>query len=183
MKKIYLIILGLITFNLISQTSLIPNQEWLVNSAAIKFKIKNAGFNVDGTLSGFTAKIIFDPIKAYGNSIEATVDSKSINTGNNTRDGHLKKTEYFDVSAFPSITLKSNLFSKEVNGSYKGYFKLKLKGKTKDITIPFTFIEKEGKATFKGSFTINRLDYGVGTSSIIMADNINVSVEVNVIKK
>jgi polyisoprenoid-binding protein YceI len=74
------------------------NTEWTVNSATVKFKIKNAGFTVDGSFSGVVAKINFDGAKSSGNSIEATLDAKSINTGNGTRDGDLRKAEYFNVA-------------------------------------------------------------------------------------
>lgn len=183
MKNIFFILLSLISFGLVSQTVSIQSQEWVVNSSIVKFKIKNAGFNIDGTLSGLTAKIIFDATKGYGNSIDATIESKSVNTGNGSRDGHLKKTDYFDVVSFPTINMKATLFSKEEDGSFKGYFKLTMKGKIKDVLVPFTFSEKDGKATLKGIFTINRLDFGVGESSMILSDNATITLEVNVTKK
>jgi polyisoprenoid-binding protein YceI len=86
-----------------SQTLTAQNQEWQVNSSSINFKIKNAGFTVDGAFSGLSGKIIFDASKGFGNSIDASIDAKTINTGNGTRDGHLKKTDYFDVVNFPTI--------------------------------------------------------------------------------
>lgn len=72
---------------------------------------------------------------------------------------------------------------KKTDGSFRGYFKLTMKGKTKDVLVPFTFTEKGGKAMLKGTFTINRLDYGIGESSIILSDNAIIAIEVNAIKK
>jgi polyisoprenoid-binding protein YceI len=183
MKNILIIALSLISLRFVSQTVTAQNQEWIVNSSTVKFKIKNAGFNIDGAFGGLIAKIFFDPSKNYGNSIEATIESKSINTGNGTRDGHLKKTDYFDVASFPIITMRATLFGKEKDGSFRGYFKLSIKGKTKDVLVPFTFTEKDGKAIIKGSFTINRLDFGVGESSMILSNNATITIEVNAKKK
>ena len=183
MKKIFFIALSLISFGFVSQTVTTQNQEWVVNSSSVKFKIKNAGFNINGIFSGLTAKIIFDASKGFGNSIDATIESKSVNTGNETRDGHLKKTDYFDVVTFPAVNMKATLFGKEADGSFKGYFKLTIKGKTKDVLVPFTFAEKDGKAILKGTFTINRLDYGVGESSMILSDNAIIIIEINATKK
>lgn len=183
MKKIVFIALSIISFVFVSQNVTAQNQEWIVNSSTVKFKIKNAGFNVDGSFNGLTAKIIFDASKGFGNSIEANIESKSVSTGNGTRDGHLKKTDYFDVSTFPIINMKATLFGKETDGNFRGHFKLTIKGKTKDVLVPFTFIEKDGKVIIKGSFTINRLDFGVGESSIILSDNATITIEVNAIKK
>jgi polyisoprenoid-binding protein YceI len=183
MKKIVAIALVLFSFGFVSQTVTTQNQEWLVGSSSIKFKIKNAGFTIDGTFSGLIAKIIFDASKGYGNSIDATIESKSVNTGNGKRDGHLKKTDYFDITTFPTISMKATLFGKETDGSFRGYFKLTIKGKTKDVLVPFTFTEKDGKAILKGTFTINRLDFNVGESSLILSDNVTITIEVNVTQK
>ena len=183
MKKIAFIALCLICFGFVSPTLAIQNQEWVVSSSTVKFKIKNAGFNIDGAFGGLTAKIIFDASKAYGNSIDATIASKSVNTGNGTRDGHLKKTTYFDVATFPIISMKATLIGKEKDGSFKGYFKLTIKGKTKDVLVPFTFTEKDGKGIIKGSFIINRLDFGVGESSMTLSNYATITIEVNATKK
>jgi polyisoprenoid-binding protein YceI len=183
MKNMLFLVLNLIGFGFGSQSVKAQNQEWIVNSSSIKFKIKNAGFNVDGTFSGLTAKIFFDTSKLYGNSIDATLESKSINTGNGTRDKHLKKTDYFDVAGFPTINMKATLFGKETDGRYRGFFKLTMKGKTKDVSVPFTFTENDGKATLKGSLTINRLDFGVGESSMILSNDVTITIEANATKK
>ena len=159
------------------------NTEWTIVSSTVSFKIKNAGFNIDGKFGEVNGIIIFDASKNTGNSIDATIDAKTINTGNDMRDGHLKKKDYFDITTYPKINMKGNLFSKEKDGTFKGYFKLTLKNKTKEIIVPMSFIETGDKGQFKATFTIDRLDYGVGESSMILSDNATIAIEVNVIKK
>lgn len=179
-----LLLIGTTIFlTLSSFTYKAQNKEWVVASSSISFKIKNAGFNIDGKFGDLTATIAFDETKISGNSIDATIDSKSINTGNGTRDGHLKKEEYFGVDKYPKIQMKATLFGKETNGTFRGYFKLTIKDKTKEVVVPFSFTQKDGKGLFKGTFTINRLDYGVGESSMILSDNATITIEVNVLKK
>jgi len=97
MKKIHFFTILIAFLICISFTNKTQNTEWTVNSSTIKFKIKNAGFNVDGSFTGLTAKISFEADKAFGNSIDATINTNTINTGNGTRDKHLKKDEYFGV--------------------------------------------------------------------------------------
>ncbi len=177
MKKIIIVLL------LISGLMKSQNTEWQIASSSIKFKVKNAGFNVTGSFTGLTGKINFDAAKSYGNVIDVSIDSKSINTDNNSRDGHLKKEEYFNCEKFPKITMKSNVFSIEKDGKLKGYFKLTLKDKSKEFFIPFLFTEKDGKGIFSADFSINRLDYAVGKSSLMLSDNVNLIVEIVVVKK
>jgi polyisoprenoid-binding protein YceI len=179
MRKIILVLV----FSLLNFFGFTQNTEWLIASSKITFKIKNAGFTVDGDVSGLTAKINFDAVKSYSNSIEASVNAKSIATNNGARDKHIHKPDFFDVEKYTTITLGGSTFAKQTDGSFKGYFKLTIKNITKDIVIPFTFIEKEGKANFKGVFTINRLDFGIGESSMILSNTVTVTMDVNVFKK
>lgn len=153
--------------------------EWKLLSYQIKFKIKNAGFNVDGVFTGLQTKITFDQKLIDKCYILASVESKTINTGNSARDGHLKKPDYFDVIKYPKIILESNRITFDATQKYKGIFKLTIKNKTKEIEIPFTVIEKEGKATFEGKFTINRRDFDVGGSSFILADTVELVIKAN----
>jgi len=167
---------------LINTSVFAQSNEWKATASKISFKIKNAGLTVDGTLSGLSAKINFD-INSISNNIEASIDAKTINTKNSLRDEHLREKDYFDVTKFQKITLKSTQITKEKNGNFKGTFELTIKNKKKLITIPFSFVEVDGNATLKGAFTINRLDFEVGDSSFILSDNVYISIEVKVAKK
>jgi polyisoprenoid-binding protein YceI len=159
------------------------NQEWTIVSSDISFKIKNAGFTVDGKFGNATGTIQFDPAKSSGNKMEASMDAKTINTDNSMRDGHLRKEEYFSVDKFPKISMSATAFTKETDGKFIGSFILTIKGTTKNVPVLFNFTEQDGKAKLTGSFKINRLDYKVGSSSFMMADDVNVSIEVTCIKK
>jgi polyisoprenoid-binding protein YceI len=70
--------------------------------------------------------------------------------------------------------MESNFFGKE-NNRFIGYFKLTIKGITKDITVPFTFENN----VFKGSFTIDRRQFKVGGNSFILSDNVKVDLLIN----
>ncbi len=179
MKK--LITTVLIAFIALSTQA--QNTEWNITKSSIKFKIKNAGFNVDGSLGALMGIVKFDETKTTGNSIDVAIDSKTLSTNNNKRDEHLRKPEYFDVAKYPKISMKAVLFTKEKDGTYKGFFKLTIKDKTKDLAVPFTFKNNGNTGVFKGSFTINRLDYGVGESSFILNDFPTLTIELNVTKK
>lgn len=180
MKKILITFcLNLLFFSVMAQT------EWkLATGSTVTFVIKNAGIKVDGKLEGLQATIKFDSQNLATSSIEASVETQTINTDNKTRDGHLRKEDYFDVAKYPKITIQSVSFSKDGNNgnTYKGKFKLTIKGVTKEIEIPFSFSENGNSATFKGSFTINRLDYKVGGNSWVMADNVIISFKILVLK-
>ncbi|MFZ4796906.1 MAG: YceI family protein [Bacteroidia bacterium] len=171
-KIIITIICALLLVNL----SLAQNGLKIISSK-ISFKIKNAGLSVDGTFSGFEGEINFIPEQYKTATIKASINTNTINTGINARDKHLKKEEFFDVNKFPKIAMVSSFFGKDGN-NFLGYFKLTIKGITKDVKIPFTFENN----ILKGDFTLNRLDYNIGRKSFMMNDNVSISIVLNTIK-
>jgi polyisoprenoid-binding protein YceI len=160
----------------------LTDNNWKIKSSTIAFKIKNAGISVDGSFSGLEAEIKFNPMKPEEANIKAVVNSKSISTKNEMRDSHLQKPEYFDTEKFPKIILQSTKIEKTGPISYNGTFKLTMKGVTKDVIIPFNFMRLSDRNEIKGSFALNRRDYGVGGNSISMADNLTVTIVLNVIE-
>lgn len=151
---------------------------WKVKTASVSFKIKNAGLTVDGSFSGFESDIRFNPLKPEEASIKASVKSASINTGNSMRDNHLRKAEYFDAATYPLISLQSVKIEKMGPITFNGTFKLSMKNVTKEVMIPFTFMKLPEKTEFKGSFKVNRRDYGVGGNSISMADDVLINIQI-----
>ena len=76
-----------------------------------------------------------------------------------------------------SVSIKHN------NGSnYTGTFNLTIKDKTNQVQIPFTYSENGNTANFKGSFKIKRSDYGVGGKSMVMSDDVTISIDVSTSK-
>ena len=159
------------------------NQVWQVVSSKITFKIKNAGFMVDGKLGGLNANIQFDTSKDFGNKIEASIDASTISTGITARDNHLKKEEYLYIDKYPKISMISSSITKESDGKFKGLFNLSLKGITKIVPIIFTISQQSDKTVFSGNFSINRRDYSVGSSNLILSDDVTIYLEVSCIKK
>jgi len=179
-KKKYLIFVGFfVLFSFVSTAFLFAQKQWKVQTSTVSFKIKN-GFTVDGKFGTVEANIVFDAANFEQGSISASIDAKTIDTGIESRDTHLRKEDYFDVTKYPKISIKSKKITKLANGTYAGLFDLTLKGVSKEVKIIFSYVENNNNATFEGGFTINRLDYGVGTSSWIMSDNCTIKITINV---
>ncbi|HWY11064.1 MAG TPA: YceI family protein [Bacteroidia bacterium] len=178
MKKVAIIVLLFLSGTNFS----FSQTQWKVSKSAITFKIKNAGLTVDGSFGGLIAVINFDAATYSKGFMEASIDVNTINTGIDLRNSHLKKEEYFNVSGFPKISLKSTSFSKEKDGTFKGFFKLTIKAVTKDVIIPFSYTESGNTAILKASFTLNRIDYTVGGNSWTMSDDVTINFLVNTIK-
>lgn len=173
MKRIYApIILMLLAVGAFAQ---VKNT---ITKSGIVFEIKNLGINTGGSISGLQANIQFDAAHLNASVIEATADVNTINTDNDARDTHLKSEEFFDVAHFPKITMKSVSIKHKSGDKYEGQFNVTMKDKTKQFTVPFTYTETGNTAAIKGTLKLNRLDFGVGGSSLVLSDEVVVTIEV-----
>ena len=145
------------------------------------FAINFAGTDAAGGFSKMTGDITFDEANVAASKMAIIIDVTSVSTGNGMKNSHAKSEKWFDAKKFPAIGFTSSKFTKTASG-YSVDGTLDLHGVKKPITIPFTFAGN----TFKGSFTVNRLDYGVGTMegmSKKVSNEIKLDISVPVTKK
>lgn len=167
-------------FLLLAGTTLMAQKFKPVDSKSqVKFSIKNVGIGTGGHFKGIEGAIIFDAAHLASSSFEVSVDANTIDTDIESRDKHLRSDDYFDVAKYPRITFKSDKISAAAKkGEYVVVGKLTIKGTTKEVSIPFTTKESADGITFEGSFSINRRDFKVGGNSMVLSDNVNVSLAV-----
>ena len=106
-------------------------------------KNSNVGFTIDqfglgivkGNFHNYEIRLIQENQREF--NVIATVNVKSLKTGNKTRDRHLQKIEFFNTKNYEYITFKT---TKEVNFDSKYLTgELTLKGITSLIELPVTF--------------------------------------------
>ncbi len=147
-------------------------------ASTLKFIIKNLGFDVDGSFSGFEGSINFDPQGLAVSTFDVSINAATVNTDNGLRDEHLKGTSFFDVKNFPVIRLSSTkILPTNKSDTYMLNGQLTIKGKTQPITFPFSANATADGYVFKGSFKIKRKDFGVGGTSTV-SDELEVMINV-----
>ena len=105
------------------------------NHAQTNFQIRHMGVStVRGSISGITGTIVWDQNDPSKSSVEATIDTNTVNTNNSARDTDLKSDKYFNVAKYPTMTFKSTSVSR-VNGKLQGVGDLTLAGVTKSVTL------------------------------------------------
>jgi polyisoprenoid-binding protein YceI len=149
-----------------------------ITKSSVTFQIKNLGINVGGSFSGLKADIDFDPAHPDNGTIEASVQANTINTDNETRDKHLKSDAFFDAEKYPEIKMKSVSIKHNSGNNYTGIFDLTIKDKTNQVQIPFTYTENSSDGEFKGKLKIKRTDYGVGGKSMVMSNDVTITIDV-----
>jgi polyisoprenoid-binding protein YceI len=59
---------------------------------------------------------------------------------------------------------------------FEGLFRLRIRDVERDVTIPFAFEGDGSHGMISGELTLDRLDYDVGERSIILSDEVRVTV-------
>ena len=142
--------------------------------SSVNFSIVNAGFEVSGTLQITRLDINFDPQNLEKSSVLVVVDPSSVKTGITVRDKHLKRSDYFDVSRYPEIQLKSRSFKKSGRSAFVGRFDLTIKNITRSVDIPFNARKDKSGMLYEVRFKINRLDFKLGEDSVILDNEVEI---------
>lgn len=151
---------------------------WEAVQTRVSFVIENAGLEVNGKFSQVTGQFVTDAAGKQPVLVTGSAQVKSIDTGIGLRDRHLQGKDYFFASQHPELRMQ--LLGIEGN---KARFAVIIRGKTKTMLVPYIWNQQAGKGQFKCSFTLNRRDFGVGGSSLLMADEVAVSIELDLRKK
>lgn len=171
------LLIQILTFSSFAQSSSHPYTP-SDQGSSVSFTLKNLGFNTGGSFTGLQGAIVFDPQNTAASSFDVSVDAASVNTDNNMRDNHLKEDSYFDVKNYPRIRFVSTgIGPADKSGHFTITGNLTIKNTTKEISFPFIATPMGEDYIFKGTFQLNRKDFGIGGSSTI-SNNLTVSLTV-----
>jgi polyisoprenoid-binding protein YceI len=146
---------------------------------------------VRGKFSNFSGQIITgaDP---FSSSATAEIDLKSITTGNDQRDAHLRSADFFEVETYPTMTYRSTGVRFE-DGNYILDGQLTLKGVTKNVPL---VLELNGfgpdpyggtRAGFSASGELSRSDFNVSFNAplqnggVVVSDKITLHLEIEAV--
>ena len=170
MKRLFTIALVISSAQLFAQEVYIPK-----TSSEATFVIKNFGVSVNGKLNDFSGKVFYDRTNVEKTTFDVTVPLKTLDTGIDLRDKHLKKAEYFDIGQYPVMHFVST--SVEMNGS-RGVVKgmLTIKKTSLPVEVVCTMRVVESEIRWEGSFEIDRREFEVGGRSFSMADAVKIKI-------
>lgn len=155
----------------------VPQRTIDYGASSITFKIKNAGLSVDGEFKEYTATLVVDLKNLESSHVEGKIKTKSISTGINGRDNHLRKEDFFHVDKYPEINFKSTTLKAQGTG-YVVVGKLSIKNVTREVSIPVAVTKTGTTELHEGTLTINRLDFHVGEDSWVMSDDVVITIKI-----
>ena len=141
--------------------------KWQVDQAnsSLQFVVDVNGQTVTGKFAAFGALIAFDPADLGHSSAKITMDMTAVKSGDATRDALLLKPDWFNVLDFPQAVFQTTSFAAKGGDKYETRGQLKLKGASKEVTLPFTLTITGDKALMKGEAVLHRTDFNVGAGS------------------
>ena len=149
----------------------------------LEFQVVNAGLALNGMLEDVVAEIQFNEKDLVNSHIVAHANPRNIRTGIAIRDKHLQRPDYFHAAKFERIKLASQSFRKIAKNRFEGMFTLTIKDVTGKVVIPFTVSHDHNATVYTAAFKINRLDYRLGEPSLILDDEVIISLTARVMTK
>jgi polyisoprenoid-binding protein YceI len=144
----------------------------------IAFTSRQMGVPVDGRFKRFDAQILFDPKQPENARIAIAVDLASVALGAAEIETELGKPPWFDSLKFPRASFQSTGLKAGAPGRFEVAGKFTLKGVSRDLVVPVTLAQSGAVTTASGSFTIKRLDFGIGdgewNDTSLVADEVRV---------
>ncbi|GJQ21429.1 MAG: polyisoprenoid-binding protein [Bacteroidia bacterium] len=123
----------------------------------------------EGRFRDFSGSILYDPENPSHLEVEFTVQTRSIDSRNESRDRALRSEDFFHVSRYPTMTFKSRRAWASAATRLMIEGDLTIKGVTKTITVPVKLLGLTNTGNelgtligFEADFSINRDDFNVG---------------------
>ena len=127
---------------------------------------------VTGVFTDFTGTIEYDQSDISSFSAEVVIKTHSLDSNNDTRDGHLKGDTWLHADKYPEIKFKTTRSWKE-GEQHMVEAELTIHGETNTVQFPIEvkgpFRDPTGATTIgvSGDLTINRQDYGIQFSRVM----------------
>lgn len=154
-----------------------------------RFEINHFGFSTHhGQFTKTAGKLVLDRAAKSG-SVEITVDTASISTGDPALEKHLRSDDFFNVAKFPVMTFKSKTlkFNGDVPAAAAG--ELTLLGVTRPLTLtisrvrcaPHPMLKKEDcGADVTG--VLKRSEFGMKAYVPAVGDEVTLRIQVEALK-
>jgi polyisoprenoid-binding protein YceI len=161
----------------------------------VSFQVRHLVTQVRGNFNDYQGTINLDPANLEHSSVDFQIKADSIDTNLPDRDKHLRSEDFFFVEKYPQITFKSKSVKKTGKDTYDVAGTLTLRGVSKDVTLPVTFLGTvkdpwgNEKAGFATDLTLNRKDYGINWNAaldnggVVLSDDVKISINLETQKK
>lgn len=185
-------VLWVVATVLISASAFAQVETWQIDPAhsSAQFSVRHMGIStVRGGFTKVSGTAKYDPSDVSKTSIETTIDAASIDTRVEMRDNDLRGPSFFDTAKYPTITFKSKRTEAAGAGKLKITGDLTMHGVTKEVVLdvegPSNAVKDPRGNDRRGASAttkIDRKDFGVNGAAAMVADEITITIDVELTK-
>jgi polyisoprenoid-binding protein YceI len=155
----------------------------------VEFSAKHLGMmTVRGHFAEVTASGHIDPDHAEKSQVEATINTASIRTHNETRDNDLRSSNFLEIDKYPTMTFKSTKVEHVGGDRYRVTGDLTIKNTTKPVTLnvvkygEFNDPAMGHRIGYAAETKINRKDFGMNFNAMldgkfVVSNEIEINIE------
>lgn len=154
------------------------------STTTIRFELRHLLGTVTGKIRNVRGTLRLDRDHPENSTVTATVESRTIDTGNETRDAHLR-TELFETARYPEITFRSRSVKRVGSDRADVAGDLTMHGITKPFVLHVALLQTGAGAQPRWHVTggtLKRSDFGLSWSKGVEAvsmigDDIRVQID------
>ena len=166
-----------------------------VAHSSVSFSVRHLMVSkTKGRFTDFTGTVVIgeDPLDS---SVEVEIQVASVDTRDETRDGHLRSADFFDAEAYPVITYRSTRVTPASKGIWRVEGELTVHGTTVAVPLEVSF---EGGAQdpwggarigFSASTEVDRAAFGLTwnqaleTGGVLVGKQVKIDVEAEAVQQ
>lgn len=181
-------------------------QEWIFEPGhtAAEFRVRHMMVTwVRGHFKNIEGVIRFDPADPTKSSVEVTIDTKTLWTGEPQRDEHLRSTDFLDAEHHPLITFRADKIAFAGQNDFTVTGELTIRGVTKQTVLDGTHLGQWStpywvgdvdkgpvlRAGFLATTRINRHDFGVSWNApldhggMVVGNDVFITIDVEALRE
>ncbi len=181
-----------------TNTGVTQRTTWQIDPkyTTVEFSVKKFMVTtVKGRFAEFSGTITVDEANPANSAATVSIDTASIDSRDEKRDGHLKSPDFFDVATYPTITFATTRVESLSAEQLRVFGDLTIRDTTREVALDVTFNGNghtpwnQEVASFSAETTISRSDFGLvwnmalETGGVLVGDAIKISLDIQAIKQ
>jgi polyisoprenoid-binding protein YceI len=168
--------------------------KWVVDlvHSQVDFRVRHLIGRVRGTFSRWYAVLVTTGPNWTGGTVQVSVQTASLNTGNAYRDADLRSNRFFAVDSFPSLTFQgTGIVATDSTLDLRGV--LTIKGHSNPVTLSGQYRgiakDREGheRIAFDASTLVDRRDYGIRWNETVagnpvVGDEVEITIAIEAVR-
>jgi polyisoprenoid-binding protein YceI len=151
----------------------------------VAFTVDRFGFNnVLGRFEDVAGEVVLDQANPANSSVRATIQTASVDSGNDTRDSHLREPRWLNAAQFPTIEFRSTRVETTGERTARVTGDLTLLGQTHPVTLDVTLNElaplpnnQRQAAGFTATGRLQRSAWGSTQAGQLIGNDVNIRIE------